>query len=100
MNRKLIGRETVASERRNRFRGDARRSPPPAGVKERHDARGVRDEDRDAVSYSDCKRNSLLGGDVPICFFARAEPTFPSAEVDEDPRPMNLPEGNKSPGGL
>src|ERR1700674_5648438 len=100
MNRKLVRRESLAGERSDRFCGDVSRGPAPAGVKERYNTRRVRDKDRDTVCYSDRERNSLLGCDVSIGLFSRAQPTLPATEMNQNARPVNLPEGDEPAGGL
>src|SRR5687767_3018017 len=68
-------------------------------MQERHDSRRVGDEDRNAVSDSNSKRDSLLGGDMSIGFLT-PEPTLPTAGVHDDPGTVNLPDRSQSTGGV
>jgi hypothetical protein len=100
VDRKLVRGQTMAGERGNRFGGNAGGCPAPAGVKERHNPRRMRDKYRDAVSYSKCKRYSLLGRDMAIRLFSGSQPAFPTTEVDEDARSVNLPDRHQPASGV
>ena len=97
--RQLVGRQPVARERRDGLGGDARRRPPPTGMKERNDPGWMRDEYRHTVRYAYREPDSLFGGDMPIGL-APAEPSFPAAGVHEHPGAMNLADGDEAPGDV
>jgi len=95
MNRELVRGQAVARERLNCFRSYLRDRTPPAGMNQRNNARWVSDEDGDAVGDAHGECRSLLGSDMAVSF-ATAQPSFPTAGVNEDTITVDLPNRNQS----